>query len=176
MLGPGGENPAQPNGTSPRPQAGKGRRTQEREERESGNGSKEKERTANALARRRALGRARYLITARTSPLETESPSYNVQLLDLAGPVGGDLVLHLHRLDHADQVALGDLGALLDCDLKIVPCSGAGSASLEALGPPPDLRSRFGGLARPPAPAGAIPATASPITLTSKSLPETSTL
>jgi hypothetical protein len=30
--------------------------------------------------------------------------------------VGGDLVLHLHRFDDADQVALGDLGALLDGD------------------------------------------------------------
>src|SRR5829696_625257 len=37
----------------------------------------------------------------------------HVQLLDLAGAVSGDLVLHLHRLDHADQIALGDLGALL---------------------------------------------------------------
>src|SRR5207244_9219307 len=35
------------------------------------------------------------------------------QLLDLARRRRGDLVLHLHRLDHADQRALVDLRALL---------------------------------------------------------------
>ena len=45
-----------------------------------------------------------------------------------------------------------------------------------ALGPLPELRSRLGGFLPPPPAAGAIPATASPITLTSQSLPETSTL
>src|SRR3954452_8200105 len=35
-----------------------------------------------------------------------------------AAAVGGDLVLHLHRLDYADQVALADLGALLDGDFE----------------------------------------------------------
>ena len=59
-----------------------------------------------------------YSITARTSPLETAAPSATFSSVDLAGAVGGDLVLHLHRLDHADQVALGDLGALLDRDLE----------------------------------------------------------
>jgi hypothetical protein len=28
--------------------------------------------------------------------------------------MSSDLVLHLHCLDHGDQIALGDLGALLD--------------------------------------------------------------
>ena len=40
--------------------------------------------------------------------------------------------------------------------LKTVPCSGEGSASLEAPPPPPALRSRFGGFL-PPAAAGAAP-------------------
>ena len=60
--------------------------------------------------------------------------------------------------------------------LSTVPCSGEGSASLEAAAPPPAARSRFGGLRPPPAAGAAAPATASPITLTSKSLPATSTL
>ena len=60
--------------------------------------------------------------------------------------------------------------------LKTVPCSGDGSASLEALGPPPDLRSRFGGR-RPPAPAaGAIPADGLADHLDVEELAETSTL
>ena len=59
--------------------------------------------------------------------------------------------------------------------LKTVPWSGEASASLEAPAPPPALRSRFGGFL-PPAAGAAPPAPASPITLTSKSLPETSTL
>ena len=67
--------------------------------------------------RSRPLG-ARYSMTARTSPLETAAPSATFSAVDLAGAVGGDLVLHLHRLDHADQVALGDLGALLDGDFE----------------------------------------------------------
>ena len=40
----------------------------------------------------------------------------DVELGHLAGDVGGDLVLHLHRLDHADQRPLLDLGPLLDGD------------------------------------------------------------
>ena len=35
--------------------------------------------------------------------------------------MGDDLVLHLHRLDHADQVPLGNLGPLLDRDLEHGP-------------------------------------------------------
>ena len=50
-----------------------------------------------------------YSMTASTSPLETAAPSETFSAVDLAGAVGGDLVLHLHRLDHADQVALLDL-------------------------------------------------------------------
>src|SRR4051812_17230073 len=43
------------------------------------------------------------------------------ELRDLAGLVGGDLVLHLHRLDDADQLALLNLLTLLDEDLPHVP-------------------------------------------------------
>ena len=102
----------------------------------------------------------------------------DVQLLDLAGAVGGDLVLHLHRLDHADQVALGDLGALLDGDLEDRSlqrrgqrlAGGARAAARLA------LALRRAACAAPVAGGRGVPATASPITLTSKSLPPTSTL
>src|SRR5262249_3138150 len=43
------------------------------------------------------------------------------QLGDLAVLVSGDLVLHLHRLDHHHDVAGRDLLALLDRDLEDVP-------------------------------------------------------
>src|SRR5919106_4063983 len=43
------------------------------------------------------------------------------QLLDGARARRGDLVLHLHRLDHADERALVNLGALLDSDLEHCP-------------------------------------------------------
>src|SRR3954451_9574272 len=42
----------------------------------------------------------------------------HVQLLDLAGGRRRDLVLHLHRLDHADESALVDVGALVDRHLE----------------------------------------------------------
>src|SRR4051812_48876641 len=40
------------------------------------------------------------------------------ELLDGAGDRGGDLVLHLHRLDDADESALLDGRSLLDRDLQ----------------------------------------------------------
>ncbi len=77
----------------------------------------ERKREKRALARPRPPA-APYLMIARTSPAGDGGALDHVQLLDLAGPVRRDLVLHLHRLDHADQVALGDLGALLDRDFE----------------------------------------------------------
>ena len=61
-----------------------------------------------------------HLITASVSPLATAAPFGDRQLGHRAGLVGGDLVLHLHRLDDADQRALLDLGALLDQHLEDV--------------------------------------------------------
>src|SRR3954451_10155835 len=59
--------------------------------------------------------------------------------------------------------------------LKTLPCRGETRSSPEAALPPPAERSRLGARFRPaPAPAAGAP-TASPITLTSKSLPPTST-
>src|SRR5919108_5817421 len=45
-------------------------------------------------------------------------PLGDPDLRDLAGAMRGDLVLHLHRFDHADEIALGDLLPLLYRDLE----------------------------------------------------------
>ena len=57
-------------------------------------------------------------IVAMTSPLPTAAPSATLSRSHLAGPMGDDLVLHLHRLDHADEVALGHLVTLGDGDFE----------------------------------------------------------
>ena len=59
-------------------------------------------------------------MTASVSPAETAAPSRIGQRGHHAGLVGGDLVLHLHRLDDADERALLDRGALLDEHLEDV--------------------------------------------------------
>ena len=53
-----------------------------------------------------------------TCPLATASPASDRQPGDPPGPVGDDLVLHLHRLDDADHLAGLDLFALGDLDLQ----------------------------------------------------------
>ena len=134
-------------------------------------------RTSATRRRSSARSSARYSIFASRSPALTAAPSVDGELGDLARLVGGDLVLHLHRLDHADEVALGDLLALLDRDLEDVALkrgdervAGGGAA---AAGLALALRRLLqpGRRRRPRSAAGA----ASPITLTSKSLPPTST-
>ena len=60
------------------------------------------------------------VITASVSPAVDRVALGDRQLGDLARLVGGDLVLHLHRLDDADQRALLDVGALLDEHLEDV--------------------------------------------------------
>ena len=118
-------------------------------------------------------------MTAIVSPDVHGAALLDRQLGDLAGLVGGDLVLHLHRLDDADERALLDVGALLDQHLEDVAlqrrgervaASAAAAAGLAlALG----RRLRAAPLRRPrPRPA----AIASPCTTTSKRLPETSTM
>jgi hypothetical protein len=87
------------------------------------------------------------LITAIVAPEVTRPPLVDGELLDHAGPVGGDLVLRLHRLDDADELAR-DLLARLDEDLAHVALQrgdelvGATAAPpTRALGPP-RLRAR----------------------------------
>src|SRR5439155_16174384 len=68
---------------------------------------------------RPARARGRRLLDDGDRVARVDSPALgHVQLLDLAGGRRGDLVLHLHRLDHADQGALVDLGALLHGHLE----------------------------------------------------------
>ena len=57
-------------------------------------------------------------MTAIVSPVATEPPSETPSSSTVPALGRGDLVLHLHRLDHADQRALLDLCALLDGDLQ----------------------------------------------------------
>ena len=94
----------------------------------------------------------------------------------------GDLVLHLHGLDHAHQRALLHVGAGLDGDLE--------NGALDRRGQriPAPTATTGGALAAPGGPAspgrrsgtGTVdrraPAAGGPITLTSKRLPETSTV
>lgn len=78
------------------------------------------------------------------------------QVGDLAGLVRGDLVFHLHGLDHADQVALGDFSrTFFDLDLEDRPWSGV-SAPGPPPPPPPVFFSRLGRAPRqrPRVPAG----------------------
>ncbi len=56
----------------------------------------------------------RQAMTTTTSPAPTVSPAVDLDLLDRAGLLGGDLVLHLHRLEHDD--GLTDLDRLADLD------------------------------------------------------------
>src|SRR3954468_13615583 len=60
-----------------------------------------------------ALGGGRLDDGDRGAPPERGAPP-DGERLDHAGLVGGDLVLHLHRLDDADELALLDGLALLD--------------------------------------------------------------
>jgi hypothetical protein len=100
------------------------------------------------------------LITAGTSPVATRGADCDRQLGDLSRLVGGDLVLHLHRLDDRDQRALVDHRPRFDGD--------------------PQHRVLDRRDERVGASAGTAPftdaAAGAPITLTSKRLPETSTM
>ena len=90
------------------------------------------------------------------------------------GLVGGDLVLHLHRLDDA-TTSPSSTAALLDRHLKTLPCSGDASVSP----PAPSLAgSRRPRTARRPARAGgaAVAAAGDAVRATSKRLPDTSTV
>ncbi len=108
------------------------------------------------------------------SPLETAAPSETLSAVSL--PERWAVISFSIFIASITQIR-SPSSTLAPCStatLRTVPWSGEGSASLEAPATPAALRSRFGG--RLPPPAAAAPAPASPITLTSKSLPETSTL
>ena len=175
----GPENPAQPDRTAPRPQAGKGRKTPGTQGKKgtAGTGTQRKRTQRERRALAPPAGRPERLLDHREDVAARHRGALDdVQLLDLAGAVGGDLVLHLHRLDHADQIALGDLGALLDHDFEDRPLQRRGQRLAGGARPAARLALALGGGFLRRRRRGAIPATASPITLTSKSLPETSTL
>ena len=108
-----------------------------------------------------------HLMTAMVSPVATEPPSDTPSSSTVPARRSGDLVLHLHRLDHADQRALLDLGALLDGDLQHGPLDrrdelAGGPAAAAA------SSARAAAPAWPRRPAGAVRRPASPITVTSK--------
>ena len=76
----------------------------------------------------------------------TVSPTSAVQPGDGAGLVGLERLLHLHRLEDDDEVALGDLWPSSTATLTMVPCIGAVSESPEAAAPdlpPPDRLGAF---------------------------------
>ena len=74
-----------------------------------------------------------------------EAPTSTASDGDLAGLVGGDLVLHLHRLDDDEQRALLDLVALGDLDLEDAALQRRDDVVAGGGGTAPALRSRFGG-------------------------------
>ena len=119
-----------------------------------------------------------YSITASTSPEETAAPSLTFSVVTLPARCAAIsfsiFIASITQIRSPSATSSPSETATF----STVPCSGEGSVSLEALGPEPPERSRRGGR-RPPAcadPAEGTAAGASPITLTSKSLPETSTL
>ena len=138
-------------------------------------------RTAKAArGRNRRTGPSRrtpYSMTARTSPLETAAPSATLREVTL--PERWAAISFSIFIASITQIR-SPSATSAPCStatLSTVPCSGEGSDSLEALRRRRRLALAFRRLAaarrrRPRDP----PATASPITLTSKSLPETSTL
>ena len=54
------------------------------------------------------LGTAQSLISQITAPVVTVCADLGGEPGDRAGLVGGERLLHLHRLEHDDEVALGD--------------------------------------------------------------------
>ena len=124
-------------------------------------------------------------MTAIVAPEVMASPSRTASSEIDARLVGGDLVLHLHRLDDADELALLDRLPLLDEHLPHVALERGDErvAARAAAARAPD-RSARRGRGRVPVPvaaaAGAAPLTpgaaGGPMTLTSKRRPETSTV
>src|SRR5205085_1527463 len=107
-----------------------------------------------------------YLMTARVSPAPTAAPS----------EIGRSSTLPLRWAVISFSIFIASITQIRSpsetsapfstATLRTVPWSGDGRASLEALGPLPPLRSRFGGFLPPAAAGAAAPAGASPITLT----------
>ena len=134
--------------------------------------------------RRGELGPAllgRGVMTAIVSPVATaRRPAIGSSVI-VPGLVRGDLVLHLHRLDDADDRALLDGGARLDRDpqhvaldrrrerVAAVAAAAAPALRRGACGAAAGRRRRRRGARRSRPPGG-------PMTFTSKRLPETSTV
>jgi hypothetical protein len=85
-----------------------------------------------------------YSITATMSPAPTESPALHPHLLDHAGLLGVDGVLHLHRFEQADGLADLDLVAHGDQHLDDGALHGHGHLTRTGAA---DGRSRGGALA-----------------------------
>jgi hypothetical protein len=84
-------------------------------------------------------------MVAMTAPAATVSPAVADQAGDGAGLVGGERLLHLHRLKDDDEIALGDghRRRLDGSTLTMVPCIGEVSALPPAAAP---WRRRAGAL------------------------------
>ena len=109
-----------------------------------------------------------------TAPLVTVAPTSALQAGDGAGLVGLERLLHLHRLEHDDDVALGDLWPSSTATLTMVPCIGLVTASPLAAAP---AFLPAGALRLLRAAAGRRPSAAEPgrAATTSSRLPPTST-
>ena len=120
------------------------------------------ERRCSARARGR---RRRRLMTAMQGAGVDRLALLDGSFCDRAGLVGGDLVLHLHRLDDADELALLDLVALLDEHLPHVAlqrgdelvgaAAAAAGLALAALGGPRGRGRAAAAATAPPANGGA---------------------
>ena len=107
------------------------------EARRSSSGSRRR-RTSSSTS---SYSAASLLMTAIVAPEAIGVALLDGELGDRARLVGGDLVLHLHRLDDADELALLDGLALLDDDLPHVALQRRGELVGARPPPPPDLRS-----------------------------------
>ena len=103
------------------------------------------------------------LISQMTAPVVTVAPTSACEAGDGAGLVGVERLLHLHRLEHDDEVALGDLLALLDGDLDDGALHRGGDGVAARRRRRPSCRGRASGFLaprrrrrrrRPPSPAG----------------------
>ncbi len=91
---------------------------------------------------RRSASRTGERWTQMTLALRDLLPGGDVHLADDAVAMGDDLVLHLHRLDHADEVACRDRRAV-GRPPRRAPCPASGSRRLPSPLPPmPLLRAR----------------------------------
>ena len=84
------------------------------------------------------------LITASVSPVATDAPTAIGSSATVPGLVRGDLVLHLHRLDHATSAPSSTAAPCSTATLSTVPWSGEVSVSPPPPPPPPARSLRRG--------------------------------